>query len=259
MKLTILTDNNAKIDSYLLAEPALSFYIQLEERKILFDCGYSDVFMQNAYKLGINLRDLDNIVLSHGHNDHTGGLYHLKKLFQDSHDLGVGFKIPKIIAHKNVFEPMFDADIGDIGCPVSKEQLRNLFHLELSQAPLWLDSKTVFLGEIPKSPTGCVKDSALVHKSSKGLIVVVGCSHSGLKNIIEFSKIVTGEDKICAIIGGFHLLSVDKTSLHDLINYLKTQNIETLYPTHCCDLNAKIALSKELNLKEVFCGSIIDI
>ena len=73
-QLTVLADNNTIIDKYLLGEPALSFYIEYDNKKILFDTGYSDVFISNAAKLGISLKDLDFIVLSHGHNDHTGGI-----------------------------------------------------------------------------------------------------------------------------------------------------------------------------------------
>ena len=74
MKLTILTDNTTRIDEYYLGEPGVSYYIEDGERKILFDTGYSDVYLQNAKKLGIDLKQVDTVVLSHGHNDHTRGL-----------------------------------------------------------------------------------------------------------------------------------------------------------------------------------------
>ncbi len=71
MRLTVLVDNNTFIDQYLLGEPAVSYYIEAENKKILFDVGYSDVFLQNAAKLGIDLTQLDMLVFSHGHLDHT--------------------------------------------------------------------------------------------------------------------------------------------------------------------------------------------
>ena len=70
MKLKVLTDNNTYIDEYYLGEPALSYYLEEDGRKILFDTGYSDVFMINAKKMGIDLGAIDYLVLSHGHNDH---------------------------------------------------------------------------------------------------------------------------------------------------------------------------------------------
>jgi 7,8-dihydropterin-6-yl-methyl-4-(beta-D-ribofuranosyl)aminobenzene 5'-phosphate synthase len=76
MKLTVLADNITLIDHYLNGEPCLSSLIETEGNKILFDTGYSDVFFRNAQKMGTSLFDLDYIMLSHGHLDHTWGLVH---------------------------------------------------------------------------------------------------------------------------------------------------------------------------------------
>ena len=107
--------------------------------------------------------------------------------------------------------------------------------------------KIVFLGQIPrridfeaKEPIGYLEnkeddfvldDSAIVVKTDKGLIIVSGCSHSGICNIIEYAKEVCKEDKVYAIFGGFHLFNeklTDKT-----IEFIKKQNIERIYPMHC--------------------------
>lgn len=74
MKLTVLTDNHTHIDQYYLGEPALCLHIETDGRKILLDTGYSDVCLRNSRAMGIDLRQVDTIVLSHGHNDHTRGL-----------------------------------------------------------------------------------------------------------------------------------------------------------------------------------------
>lgn len=71
MKLTVLVDNNTLIDRYFVGEPALSFFIEVGGENILFDTVYSDAFLKNAERMGINLRELDVVVLSHGHVDHT--------------------------------------------------------------------------------------------------------------------------------------------------------------------------------------------
>ncbi len=82
MKLSVLVDNNTYIDQYYCGEPAVSYYIETENKRILFDAGYSDVFLSNAEKMGIDLRGLTHIVLSHGHNDHSGGLQFLFARFE---------------------------------------------------------------------------------------------------------------------------------------------------------------------------------
>lgn len=77
MLLTVLANNNTYIDKYYLGEPALSYFIEDGEETILFDGGYSDVFLRNAERMGLDISKVNTVVLSHGHDDHTGGLPHL--------------------------------------------------------------------------------------------------------------------------------------------------------------------------------------
>ena len=77
MKITVLVDNNTYIDRYYLAEPAVAYFIEDGEMRLLFDTGYSDVLLKNARAMGIDLTNLTHLALSHGHNDHTGGLKYL--------------------------------------------------------------------------------------------------------------------------------------------------------------------------------------
>ena len=79
MKIRIVVDNNTLIDRYYVGEPAVCYYIEMNGKRILFDTGYSDVFLANAKAMDIDLRSLTHIVLSHGHNAHTGGLAYLLK------------------------------------------------------------------------------------------------------------------------------------------------------------------------------------
>lgn len=80
MKLKVLVDNNTYIDQYYCGEPAVSYYIEDEDTSFLFDVGYSDLFIRNSNALGIDLQNISSIVISHGHDDHTGGLkYYLDK------------------------------------------------------------------------------------------------------------------------------------------------------------------------------------
>ena len=73
MQLTVLVDNNTLIDRYYLGEPGVAYYLEDGDVRILFDVGYSDIFLRNAQALGIDLSRLQQVVLSHGHNDHTRG------------------------------------------------------------------------------------------------------------------------------------------------------------------------------------------
>lgn len=81
IKITVLVDNNTLIDSYFCGEPGVCYYIEADNKKILFDTGYSDIFIDNAHILNIDLAEITDLVLSHGHNDHTWGLSHLIQHF----------------------------------------------------------------------------------------------------------------------------------------------------------------------------------
>lgn len=268
MKLKVLLDNNTYIDEYYLAEPAVSYYIEDEENKILFDTGYSDIFIKNAKKMNINLENLNKLVISHGHNDHTGGLEHFIKTIQN--------KNIELIAHPHCFyKKYFEKEY--IGTPVTKEILEENFKLNLSNVPIQISEKIIYLGEIPnlndfenreiignyenknELVDDYVKDdSAIVYKSSKGLFIITGCSHSGICNIIEYAKKVCNEERIYGVIGGFHLFNSDDR-LYKTIEYFKENQLKEIYPCHCVSLKAKIEMGKKLDVREVGVGLELEI
>ena len=105
LTLTVLVDNTTLTDRYFAGEPGLSFLIRTAEKKILFDTGYSGLFLANAEKMGISLRDLDYVVLSHGHLDHTGGLVTLIRNLTEAKIEGDPHQVPELIAHTRCFYP----------------------------------------------------------------------------------------------------------------------------------------------------------
>lgn len=269
MKVTVLVDNNTIIDRYFLAEPALCLLIQEGSRKILFDLGYSDVFIRNANKMKISLNDVDTIVFSHGHNDHTGGLPALIAMYIEEALEKRKFLKPDLICHKDTFGTKVTGNFIDIGSPVTVDKLKQHFNLNLTNEPFWITDKLVFLGEIPRGnsfenrhPVGKVleeedfrddflkDDSALAYKSKNGLVIITGCSHAGICNIIEYARKVTGESRVIDIIGGFHLLNPSKTQMDGTIEYFKELNPESIYACHCTDFPSKAALSEHFNVKD---------
>lgn len=266
MKLVVLADNNTYIDQYYLAEPALSIYIENGGKKYLFDTGYSDVYLKNAERLGIELESLDAVIISHGHNDHTGGLAFYPKRQNKS----------LLIAHPGIMEPK-KAEGLSISLPVSEDYLQDRFAVKLTREPLWLDEQLVFLGEIPrvndfenKKSVGehcladgwhddyVLDDSALVYKQKDEIYIITGCSHTGICNIAEYAKQVTGCRVIKSIIGGLHLFSGHSQQTVAIVDYLK-QNVEgTIYPCHCTNLAAKFALHAQLPVHEVGVGLTLE-
>ena len=190
MKLTVLVDNHTYIDQYYLGEPAVSYWIEADGRNILFDTGYSDVLLKNAAAMRIDLRRATDIVLSHGHNDHTRGLRFLAEAVDLSHVC--------VTTHPSTFWPIM-LDGVSIGPPFSREEMARRCHLQLSAKPLQLSPHVWFLGQVVNTNTfewrkvigtkvirgvpvgdASPEDSALVVETARGPFVVTGCSHSGI-------------------------------------------------------------------------------
>lgn len=122
MKIHVLVDNNTLIDRYFQAEPGVSFYIEDENINILFDAGYSDVFIKNAMKMQLNLHNIDYVIVSHGHIDHTWGLVPLMRLQTEAIIEGLEYKRPKFVSHPDAlkYKCIGSEDIGNI---ISKDKL----------------------------------------------------------------------------------------------------------------------------------------
>jgi len=268
MKLTVLVDNNTYIDHYYLGEPALCFYIEDEGLHLLFDTGYSDVFIRNARLLGIDLSLTDTIVFSHGHNDHTRGMTFFQQEFPAV--------TPRIIAHPDIFRKRYEDDMY-IGTPFSQEDIKNKYRLTVSKEPVRITKNLTFLGEIPdyfdfekRKPIGTIKeksneypdyvmdDTALAYHTEEGLFIITGCSHSGICNIIQHAKNACNEERILGVIGGFHLFEITDQLTHT-INYFVDNKIEKLHPCHCVSFKAKVEIHKQIPIEEVGVGLSINL
>jgi 7,8-dihydropterin-6-yl-methyl-4-(beta-D-ribofuranosyl)aminobenzene 5'-phosphate synthase len=273
VQLTVLVDNNTLIDRYFQGEPGLSFFIRDGEARILFDTGYSGLFLANARKMDIDLRRLDWVVLSHGHLDHTWGLDPLIRRFTEAAIEGQPIKRPTILGHPAVLGSRRIDTLPNIGSSLSEDKLSPHFRLRFSREPVWLTEHLVFLGEIPRifefeaaSPLGLVMgkqgpepdpladDSALAYRSHDGLVLITGCAHAGICNTIEHARRVCGEERVADIIGGFHLLAPPAERLEETARRLETLGLRSLHPCHCTDLASKVALARRLLVEEVGVG-----
>jgi len=263
MKLKVLVDNNTYIDQYYCGEPAVSYYIEDENSSFLLDVGYSDLFLKNASAFGIDLDKISNIIISHGHDDHTRGL---KYYFEQKHKNNIS-----IIAHPDAFNEKFIGNLK-ICSPILKEELKEKCNLILSKEPKKVSRNITFLGEIPqindfenrkligKQIVGEISendyvmdDTALVYKSEKGIYIITGCSHSGICNIIEYAKEVCKDNRVLGVIGGFHLFEVNE-QVSRTITYLQQNNLKELYPCHCTSFAVRAEIHKALPLREVGVG-----
>ena len=268
MKITILVDNNTFIDEYYFGEPALSMMIENEDEKILFDMGYSDIFLKNSQTKGVNLDDVTKIVFSHGHNDHTRGMSFLP---ESSGLFGKPVYAHPLFLNSKRFEEL------DIGAPKNIDWLDNKFDLNLQKEPIKLTNKLWYLGEIgqytdfeKREAIGenfvnnqwqndyVMDDTAMAYETKEGLFIITGCSHSGISNICEHAKKVTGNNKILGIIGGFHLFDLDER-LEKTVEYFQNNNITHLYPSHCVSFKAKAYINQFIAVEEVGVGLEVNV
>ncbi len=157
---------------------------------------------------------------------------------------------------------------------MSKEKLAKHFQLELTDQPRWLSDRLVFLGQIPRendfesmirfgkkdgSDEGdwVIEDSALAYKSEDGLVIITGCSHAGISNIIEYAKAVCSENRINDVVGGLHLQNPPEKQLRGTLDYFKKLGLKRIHACHCTDLQSKIALSEVVEIKEVGVGLLL--
>ena len=275
MKITVLVDNNTMIDRYLFGEPGLSLLIQDSGINILLDVGYSDIFLKNAQKLGVNIYEMDYIAISHGHSDHTWGLVPLLRLYTEAILEKKEYNKPTLLAHSQAFEYKF-GDKEAIGSIIEEKMLNNFFNMNLRKDPFWITEKLVFLGEIErvnsfenKEPIGkwidqgvekddfIRDDTALAYKSKDGLVIITGCSHSGICNIIEYAKKICNENRVVDIVGGLHLLNPSKEQMELTKSYIKQAGLKALHACHCTDLISKLALSEVAQISEVGVGLVL--
>jgi len=233
VNLTVLSEKRG-MDGFE-SEHGLSFLIEVDRLQILFDTGASDLFKHNAARLGIDLGKVDRIVLSHGHWDHGNGLEYLEG--------------KPLICHPGCFVKRY-RKLGEsyLGLSLSKEELADRFDIETFRHPIRLSEHLWFLGEIPRkndfeaqttryvledgSEDFIMDDSGLVAITRKGLVVISGCAHSGISNMIEHARRVTGIFKVAAVIGGFHLKAANlQTRL--TIDYLEKLEVGQVIPSHC--------------------------
>jgi 7,8-dihydropterin-6-yl-methyl-4-(beta-D-ribofuranosyl)aminobenzene 5'-phosphate synthase len=259
MKITILTENCA--GGHLLAEHGLSYLIEIDDQKFLFDTGHSDVFLKNARKLKMDIEnEVKTVVLSHGHWDHGDGLKYLQN--------------KKLIVHPGAFIRRFrKKDFSPVGLSLTKNEIESRFELTESKTPVQISESLWFLGEIPRKnefeaqTTSFVDDlgnddyipddSALAAVVNKRLTVITGCSHSGICNIVEYAKKVTGVSDVKAVLGGFHLKEQNEQT-RQTIAYFKSNQIKQVFPSHCTELPALATFYDAFQIRQIKTGMELD-
>jgi 7,8-dihydropterin-6-yl-methyl-4-(beta-D-ribofuranosyl)aminobenzene 5'-phosphate synthase len=258
LRITVLCENTVGPVSGTLGEHGFAALLEGDGLSILFDTGMGETLLRNALRMNRDLHRVEQVVLSHGHCDHTGGLLPLLR--------NCGGK--EVYAHPAVFSRRYRVkDNGEsipIGMPCDEAFLRgmkarfNLDHRFREIAP------GVFLtGEVPRKtsfekgdrgmfldPEGrevdpLADDQSLVIKTSKGLVLLLGCCHAGLVNTIEYVREKTGEERVYAVIGGTHLSFSSHEQTEATVRALRSFGIGKISASHCTGFAASVRLQRE--------------
>ncbi len=268
-KVTTLCENNIGHGSKnLVGEHGLSFYIEADNRHILFDTGQNIGIANNAGVLGVDLGRIDTVVLSHGHYDHSSGL---KSLL----DCNTNFTLH---AHPDVFGPKLKG-AGEnhryIGVPVDRKTLEEKgIQIKLDKNPIPIAPGITTTGEImlesdfeEVAPGFHLKngedypidtladDRALILDTAEGLVVLLGCSHRGVVNTLNHVAQITGRNTIHAILGGLHLGKASKQKLSQIVDHLHAFGLEKIGVGHCTGPKAFVALANAFEEK-VFLNTV---
>lgn len=274
MRITTLSENTAgNRPKGLLAEYGLSILVETDELKILFDTGQRISAAHNAALLGVDLSDLDVIVLSHGHYDHTGGL---RSVLEVTGEI-------EVIAHPDIFQKKYakhGKSTAYIGVPYIKEELDDAgATFRFSEEPTNIGDITI-TGKVERKTDfekidrdlyveegdklkedELLDDQALVLQTDRGLFVILGCAHRGIINTIEYAKKILGEDRIYGVIGGTDLVAADKLQMVETFKALKAYQIQRIGVSHCTGPEASARLADEFGDRFFYnnAGSVIDL
>ena len=217
ISMTIVYDNYTYQEN-TKADWGFSCFIKGTEKTILFDTGTNEsILLGNIDILGIDVGDVDLIVISHNHRDHTGGLNSI---------LGRKTDIP--VYFGDSFPSGFSENISNRGAtPVRVNK------------PIEICEHVFSTGELH----GPVNEQSLLIDTENGLVIITGCSHPGIINILKRSQEIL-DKKIFLVFGGFHLLNHSDAQIKDIIQEFKALGVEKCGATHCTGGRA-IALFKE--------------
>ena len=260
VRITTLSENSVAVPD-VIAEWGFSLLVEIDGLTLLLDTGASNSVIHNAGMLGVDLKKVDKIILSHGHYDHTGGLQNVLRAMR---------KKIEIIAHPDIWAEKYarQQDVYHyVGIPFQRQVLESLgASFNLSNGPVRFTDTVLTSGEVPEiteyeqiepgrfwvkeegemKPDPLADDLAVIINTTPGLIVILGCGHRGLINTLRHAQKLTRRQEIRLAIGGCHLIGSSPERTWMTINTLKEMDVQSIGVSHCTGLPAAAVMAREL-------------
>jgi 7,8-dihydropterin-6-yl-methyl-4-(beta-D-ribofuranosyl)aminobenzene 5'-phosphate synthase len=234
-QLVIVYDNNIW-EQGLTPAWGFSCLIILPEYRMLFDTGGDpSILLENMDEMGIDPEDIETVVLSHIHGDHVGGL----SGFLSHKDRPVTVYLPESFPDNTKEQiALMGAGIKEVG------------------GPLMIHPGVCTTGELG----GTIKEQSLVLQTRKGLVVITGCAHPGIVEIVDFAR-SHFKEKVYLLIGGFHLIGKSQNEIKEIAEQLDKLNIDRIAPCHCSGDTAREVFRDYYGENYIECGTglVLDI
>ncbi len=251
VNLVVLVENTVNA-SGLYGEQGLSFWLETPDTQILFDTGQSDLILRNAHMLGVPLETLDVIALSHGHYDHSGGLQAVLNIAPEA----------QVLMHPDAMKAKFsrrgEGQYRDISMPhLDEAAIRRGGHeLLYTGAPTVIRQGFYLTGPIPRAtdfettggaffqdvegqrPDQLIDDQALFFEAPEGIVLILGCAHSGVVNTMHYVAELTRQNRFYCVMGGMHLKNATRNRLDETLQAFHDYDVQWIGLAHCTGTRA---------------------
>jgi 7,8-dihydropterin-6-yl-methyl-4-(beta-D-ribofuranosyl)aminobenzene 5'-phosphate synthase len=258
LKVTVLSTMLADNDE--LGEWGYAALVEVDGRKFLFDTGaHPDIVLRNAKTLGVDLAQVEDVILSHNHDDHTGGLLALRRELMKINPKAMS----RVHAGAGIFASRVDPDGKEANglLPLKADYEAMGGRFILYNKPTELAPGVWLTGPVPRpndetnwspglklrtatgtAPDTIAEDSSLVFATADGMVILTGCGHAGIVNITEYARAITGSSQIVALIGGVHLFAKSDGVIRWTATKLAPFHPRYLLLGHCTGIEATFEL-----------------